>query len=98
MTTFKHEALKELTTQQVRFSPPTRRLEQLTRTERLLVELDPDKQYPYQFICYRITDFRPDAYPDLVITGRDLHHDLGHHRNPGCVYDRGRGQVHRNPQ
>ncbi len=77
MTSFKYQALKELADQQVRFAPPPRRLEQLTRLERLLAELDLDKQYPYQFICYRITDFRPDAYPDLVISGRDLHHDLG---------------------
>jgi RNA polymerase sigma factor (sigma-70 family) len=77
VTSFKYEALKELTAQQVRFAPPARRLEQLARTERLLVELDPGRQYPYQFICYRITDFRPDAYADLVINGRDLHHDLG---------------------
>jgi len=77
VTTFKHEAMKQLTDQQVRFAPPTRRLEQLTRTERLLAELDPERQYPYQFICFRITDFRPDAFPDLVINGRDLHHDLG---------------------
>ena len=35
------------------------------------------KQYPYQFICYRITDYRPDSYPDLVIGGADLQHDLG---------------------
>src|SRR5438552_4763592 len=77
MDAYKIQAIKELTDQQVRFAPPARRLEQLARTERLLAELDPDRQYPYQFICYRITDFRPDAYADLVVAGRDLHHDLG---------------------
>ena len=69
MTNFKHPALKELTDQQVRFAPPARRLEQLRRAERLLAEIDPDKQYPYQFVCFRITDYRPDAYPDLLIPG-----------------------------
>ncbi|MCI0463083.1 MAG: sigma-70 family RNA polymerase sigma factor [Gemmataceae bacterium] len=77
MSAFKHPALKQLTDQQVRFVPPARRLEQLARAERLLAELVPDKQYPYQFICFRITDFRPDAYPDLLIEGGDLQHDLG---------------------
>jgi len=69
--------MKQLTDQQVRFAPPARRMEQLARTERLLAEIDPHKQYPYQFVCFRITDYRPDAYPDLVIEGRDLEHDLG---------------------
>jgi RNA polymerase sigma factor (sigma-70 family) len=71
-----HPALKQLTDQQVRFAPPTRRLEQLARAERLLAELDLTRQYPYQFVCYRVTEFRPDSYPDLLIDGRDLEHDL----------------------
>lgn len=69
-------ALKQLTDQQVRFAPPARRREQLARAERLLTEIDPNKQYPYQFVCYRVTDFRPDSYPDLLIEGRDLLQDL----------------------
>lgn len=77
MNAFRHSALQELTDQQVRFAPPSRRLEHLHRAERLLAELELDKQYPYQFICYRITDYRPDAYPDLLIDGKDLVHDLG---------------------
>jgi RNA polymerase sigma factor (sigma-70 family) len=76
VTNFKHPALKQLTDQQVRFAPPGRRLEQLTRAEKLLAEIDPTRQYPYQFVCFRITDFRPDSFPDLLIDGRDLEHDL----------------------
>jgi RNA polymerase sigma factor (sigma-70 family) len=76
VTTFRHPALKQLTDQQVRFAPPQRRLEQLARAERLLAEIEPSRQYPYQFICYRITDFRPDTYPHLLIEGADLEHDL----------------------
>jgi RNA polymerase sigma factor (sigma-70 family) len=73
---FRNPALKQLTDQQVRFAPPARRLEQLGRAERLLSEIDPGKQYPYQFICYRITDYRPDSYPDLLVGGEELQHDL----------------------
>lgn len=73
---FKHPALLQLTDQQVRYAPPARRLEQLSRTEQLLTEMDADKQYPYQFICFRITEYRPDSYPDLLISGEDLKHDL----------------------
>jgi len=76
VTGFKHPALKQLTDQQVRFAPPTKRLEQLGRVEKLLLEIEPEKQYPYQYICYRITDFRPDSYPDLLVGGSDLDHDL----------------------
>ncbi|MCI0441115.1 MAG: hypothetical protein L0177_18585, partial [Chloroflexi bacterium] len=67
MSRFNHPALEQLTDQQVRFVPPARRMEQLARAERLLAETDPGKQYPYQFVCFRITDYRPDAYPDLLI-------------------------------
>lgn len=74
--TFKHPALKELTDQQVRFAPPARRLDQLSRAEMLLGEIDPNKDYPYQFICFRVTEFRPDAYPDLLLNGEDVIHDL----------------------
>jgi RNA polymerase sigma factor (sigma-70 family) len=73
---FKHPALKQLTDQQVRFAPPARRMEQLTRAQKLLGEIESDRAYPYQFVCYRVTDFRPESYPDLLISGMDLSHDL----------------------
>jgi RNA polymerase sigma factor (sigma-70 family) len=76
MTGFKHVALKQLTDQQVRFAPPTRRAEQLVRAERLLAEIDPGKKYPYAFLCWRITEFRPQTQTDLLIPGDELTHDL----------------------
>jgi len=76
VSNFKNPALKELTDQQVRFAPPARRLAQLTNAEHLLAEVEPNKQYPYQYICFRITEYRPDSYPDLLIDSRDLEHDL----------------------
>ena len=76
MSDFKNPALKQLTDQQVRFAPPARRLDQLARAEHLLAEIDKSREYPYQYVCYRITDFRPASYPDLKISGTDLEHDL----------------------
>ncbi len=76
MSNFNHPALKQLTDQQVRFAPPARRAEQLVRAERLLAEIEPTRLYPYQFVCFRITEYRPDSYPDLLISGEDLRHDL----------------------
>lgn len=77
MVAFHLPALQELTDQQVRFVPPARRLEHLTRAERLLTEIDVQKTYPYQYVVYRITDYRPDAYAELLLPGQDLIHDLG---------------------
>ena len=76
MGEFRHPALKQLTDQQVRFAPPAKRREQLAHAGKLLGDVDPGKQYPYQFVCFRLTGFRTDAYPDLLITGADLRHDL----------------------
>jgi len=84
---FKHPALKQLTDQQVRFAPPARRLEQLARARQLLAEVEPGRQYPYQWVCFRITDFRPESYPDLLIDGADLVDDLA-----GLIEALGAGQ------
>lgn len=70
--------MKQLTDQQVRYAPKERKLQQLDRAERFLAELDAERSYPYQFVCYRLTDYRPDTYPDLVLSGEDLAHDLRH--------------------
>jgi RNA polymerase primary sigma factor len=73
---FKQPVLKQLTDQQVRFAPPARRQEQLQRAERLLHEIEDHRQYPYAFVVYRITEYRPDSHADLLISGADLRHDL----------------------
>ncbi|MCI0683171.1 MAG: sigma-70 family RNA polymerase sigma factor [Gemmataceae bacterium] len=77
MTAYKHQALMELADQQVRFAPPARRLEQMAKAEQLLADLDASRDYPYQYVCFKVTDYRPDAYPDLLIPGQDLIRDLG---------------------
>ena len=76
MSEFKNPAMRQLADQQMRFAPPARRLDQLARAEKLLTQIEHDKQYPYQYICFRITEFRPTSYPDLRIDGKDLEHDL----------------------
>ena len=76
MNRFRHPAMKQFTDQQVRFAPQERKLEQLNRAESLLDEIESGREYPYQYVCFRITEYRPDAYPDLVLEGDDLTHDL----------------------
>jgi RNA polymerase primary sigma factor len=68
--------MKQLTDQQVRFAPPGKRQEQLLRAQKLLMEIEPTREYPYQYVCYRITDYRPDSYPDLLLSGSELREDL----------------------
>ncbi len=76
MSDFKIAALKALTDQQVRFAPPAKRTEQVAKAEKLLAEVEPKRVYPYQFVCFRVTDYRSDAHPDLLIDGADVKHDL----------------------
>ncbi len=73
---YRHPALKQLKEQQARFAPRERRLEQIDRAEQLLGEIDTGRRYPYEYLCYRITGFRPDGAPDLVLDGDDIRHDL----------------------
>ncbi len=76
MSEFKTTALKELAEQQTRFAPPGRRQTQIAAARKLLAEVEAFKAYPYQYVCYRVTDFRSDAHPDLIIRGEDLRQDL----------------------
>ena len=71
-----HPVMKQLTDQQVRYAPRDVRITQMKRAERLVREIDPGRSYPYREICERVTTFRPEMYPDLVIGGQDAVHDL----------------------
>jgi RNA polymerase primary sigma factor len=68
--------LRELRDHQVRFAPRTKRLEQANRAERLLGELDLEREYPYEFIYFRVTDFRPEESARKMVSGDDAAHDL----------------------
>ena len=68
--------VKQLCDQQVRFAPRDRKVEQVQRAEKLLTEIDPGKTYSYEYVCFRITEFRPDAGPVQTISGVQARHDL----------------------
>jgi len=76
MSDYRNPALRQLKEQQVRYAPVEKQLEQLDRTEKLLAELDTGRKFPYQYVCFRITEFRSTSYPHLIINGDDLEHDL----------------------
>lgn len=68
--------LRQLRDQQVRFAPREKKIEQVDQAESLLGELDPDRIYTYEYICYRVTNYRPQSYPSLRFSGREARHDL----------------------
>lgn len=75
-TDYRIALIRELRDQQVRFAPRVKRLEQAERAERLLSELDLQRDYPYEFVYFRVTDFRPDENARRMIRGEDAAHDL----------------------
>lgn len=62
---------------QLRFAPRSQKKKQLAASENLLMILDAERQYPFDFIVYRITGYRPPEKPEQqLIYGRDLMADL----------------------
>ena len=62
---------------QLRFAPIPQKKKQLTASEHLLMILDAEREYPFDFIVYRITGYRPPEKPEQhLISGRDLMPDM----------------------
>jgi RNA polymerase primary sigma factor/RNA polymerase sigma factor len=68
--------IRQLRDQQVRFAPRDKKIEQVNRAERLLAELDAKRTYTYEYLCFRITDYRPESFPNLKLSGKEAGHDL----------------------
>jgi RNA polymerase primary sigma factor len=68
--------IKQLRDQQVRVASRDKKLEHVNRAERLLAELDSSRSYPYEYLCYRITEYRPDSAAGVTVPGKDVAHDL----------------------
>ena len=75
-TDYRNPGLRQLRDQQVRFAPREKKIDQVDRAEKLLGEIDPSRTYTYEYLCFRITDYRPEAYPHLKLTGEEAQHDL----------------------
>lgn len=70
-------ALRQLRDQQVRFATREVKIEQVERAENLLNEIDPDRTYSYEYLRYRITDYRPETEGiGDTMSGDEAHHDL----------------------
>lgn len=73
---YKNDSIRQLRNQQVRFAPRERKLEQIENAEKFLRDVDPQRNYNYEYVCYKITGFRPDSVPVVQIRGEDLIADL----------------------
>ncbi len=58
MRKIQNENLAELLAQ-LRFTPRKQRRKQLDAVEKLFAIIDRDKEYPFDFVCFRITGFHP---------------------------------------
>jgi RNA polymerase primary sigma factor/RNA polymerase sigma factor len=75
-TEYLNPIIRQLRDQQVRFAPREKKIEQVNRAEKLLSELEAQRTYTYEYLCFRITDYRPESFPNLKLSGEDAGHDL----------------------
>ena len=61
---------------QLRFNQKSKLIEQAAAAETLLAEIEADRDYAYDFLCYRITNYRSDRPNRHNIASVDLAHDL----------------------
>jgi len=76
MQRYRNPALKQLRDHQIKYAPRDVQLTQIFRAERLLDELNPSGTYRYPELCEKITTYRGEMYPDLVVSGAEAVHDL----------------------
>jgi RNA polymerase sigma factor (sigma-70 family) len=76
MRKIKNQNLDQLLAQ-LKFTPEKKRREQLEATEKLFTIIDKDKEYPFEFVFFRITGFHPTSSgADELIKGDELLDDL----------------------
>ncbi len=73
---YRDAKVKELRDQLVRFAPKAQKVELGARAELLLSEVEPDRAYAYDFLCFRITNYRPQQPSRVTIASNDVKHDL----------------------
>ena len=73
---YKGLVIKQLRDQQARYAPREKKIEQIERAEELLREIDDSRTYTYEYICFRVTGYRPDSTPQQTASGEEVRHDL----------------------
>jgi RNA polymerase primary sigma factor len=54
------------------FVPRAQHLKQLSAAEQLYKIVSPDKEYPFEFICFKITGYRPKEHTAQMVSGKEL--------------------------
>jgi RNA polymerase primary sigma factor/RNA polymerase sigma factor len=75
-TGYASSLIKQLRDQQVRVASRDKKLEHVNRAEKLLSEIDQHRSYPYEYLCYRITEYRPESAAGITLPGEQIAHDL----------------------
>ena len=75
-TQYRDAKIKELRDQLTRFAPKAKKVEQATLAEKLYGEVEADRSYAFDFLCFRITNYRPEKPSRHNIASADLKHDL----------------------
>ena len=73
---YRDTKVKELRDQLSRFAPKKKKLEQAALAEKLFVEIEDDRSYAFDYVCFRITNYRPETPSRHNIASADLKHDL----------------------
>lgn len=76
MSTFRLDSIAQLA-RELNFAPQDVRAAQVDSAEQLLNLIDPAKAYPFDFVIFRITGYRPKTGGEALLTGIALQHDLG---------------------
>ena len=75
-TQYRDTKIKELRDQLTRFAPKAKKIEQAALAEKLYIEIEEDRTYAFDFLCFRITKYRPETPSRHNIASADLRHDL----------------------
>ena len=73
---YRDEKIKELRDQLTRFAPKAKKVEQAALAEKLYGEIEADRTYAFDYLCFRVTNYRPDKPSRHSIAAVDLKHDL----------------------
>jgi len=57
-------------------APLRHRLRQLAGISRAISLIDPRREYPFSFVCFQITGYRPRRTEDVLLDGRNVIEDL----------------------
>lgn len=73
---YRDAKIKELRDQLTRFAPKAKKIEQAALAEQLYGELEAGRSYAFDFLCFRVTNYRPEKPSRHSVATADLKHDL----------------------